>query len=173
VARKLGISYNRAQDLLIEHKRGSPRVWAWSEEQVRLGFVHKRIVTRWGWYMTVTRDTSRRTLQNFPVQGLAADILRLAHLLLMENGVAVCGPIHDAFLCEAVEEDAEATKVKVKQVMEEAGRIVLGAGTILRADVETIAYPERWLDRQRGGAMWDKIMGAINRLSAVDRQVPV
>jgi hypothetical protein len=169
VARKLGISHNRAQDLLREDKRRFPRVWAWSEEQVRLGFVHKRIVTRWGWYMTVTRDTSRRTLQNYPVQGQAADILRLSHLLLLENGVAVCGPIHDAFLCEAVEEKAEETAVKVKQVMEEAGRIVLGPGTILRADIEIIRYPERWLDRQRGGAMWDKIMSTINRLSAVDR----
>ena len=99
--------------------------------------------------------------------------MRLSHLLLLENGVAVCGPIHDAFLCEAVEEKAEETAVKVKQVMEEAGRIVLGPGTILRADVEIIRYPERWLDRQRGGAMWDKIMGTINRLSAVDRQVPM
>jgi hypothetical protein len=172
VARKLGISYNRAQDLLIENKPRFPRVWAWSEEEVKLGFVHKRAVTRWGWYMTVTRDTSRRTLQNFPVQGLAADILRLAHLLLMENGVAVCGPIHDAFLCEAVEEKAEETAVKVKQVMEEAGRIVLGPGTILRADVEIIRYPGRWLDRQRGGVMWDKITGIIGRLSAVNRQDP-
>ena len=107
------------------------------------------------------------------MQGLASDILRLAHLLLMGNGVAVCGPIHDAVLCEAVEEKAVETATRVKQVMEEAGRIVLGARTILRADVEIIRYPERWLDRQRGGAMWDKIMGAINRLSAVDRQVPV
>jgi hypothetical protein len=170
VARKLGISYNRAQDLLIEHKRQFPRVWAWSEEEVKLGFAHKRAVTRWGWYMTVTRDTSRRTLQNFPVQGLAADILRLAHLLLMENGVSVCGPIHDAFLAEAAEEEAEEAAAKVKQVMEEAGRIVLGAGTILRADVQIIRYPERWLDRQRGGVMWDKIMGTIYRLSVVNRQ---
>src|SRR5215472_5954406 len=91
----------------------------------------------------------------------------------MGNGVAVCGPIHDAFLAEAAEEEAEETAAKVKQVMEEAGRIVLGVGTILRADVEIIRYPERWLDPQRGGAMWDKIMGTINRLSAVDRQVPV
>jgi hypothetical protein len=173
VARKLGISYNRAQDLLIENKRQFPRVWAWSEKEVRFGFVHKRAVTRGGWYMTVTRDTSRRTLQNFPVQGLAADILRLAHLLLMENGVAVCGPIHDAFLAEAAEEEAEETAAKVKQVMEEAGRIVLGVGTILRSDVETISYPARWLDRQRGGIMWDKIIGTIDRLSAVNRRVPV
>jgi hypothetical protein len=71
-----------------------------------------------------------------------------------------------------VEEKAEETAVKVKQVMEEAGRLVLGLGTVLRADVETIRYPERWLDRQRGGAMWDKIMGTINRLSAVDWQDP-
>jgi hypothetical protein len=170
VARKLGISYNRAQDLLIEHKRRFPRVWAWSEEEVKRGFVHKRAVTRWGWYMTVSRDTSRRTLQNYPVQGLAADILRLAHLLLIESGVAVCGPIHDAFLAEAAEEEAEETAAKVKQVMEEAGRIVLGLETNLRADVEIIRSPERWLDRQRGGVMWDKIVGTIDRLSAIKRQ---
>ena len=123
------------------------------------------------WIVTepVTRDTSRRTLQNYPVQGLAAEILRLAHLLLMENGVAVCGPIHDAFLAEAAEEQAEEVAAKVKRVMEEAGRIVLGAGTILRADVQIIRYPERWLDRQRGGVMWDKIMGTIDRLSTVNR----
>src|SRR5262252_2920564 len=112
------ITEDRAQELLREHKRRFPRVWAWSEEEVKLGFAHKRAVTRWGWYMTVTRDTSRRTLQNFPVQGLAADILRLAHLLLLENGVAVSGTIHDAVLCEVAEEKAEETAVKVKQVME-------------------------------------------------------
>jgi len=169
MSRKLGISPNRAQDLLRTNKKLFPEVWKWSDEQVRIGYGRKRIVTRYGWYMAVDANTKKQTLKNYPVQGLAADVLRLAHILLFEAGVRVTLPIHDAFLCECPESEAEETAATVRRIMERAGEHVLGAGTILRADVEIVRYPDRWLDRDRGGEMWDRIMGIVDRLSCHGR----
>jgi hypothetical protein len=169
LARKLNISRHKAEDLLQAHKRQFPMIWEWIQEQVDLAILLKRITTAYGWYMTVTEDTRSTTLQNFCIQGLAADILRVAHIALYEASIRVCGPVHDAFMIETETENASATAVRVREIMEHAGRHVLGPGTILRADVEIISYPDRWLDRGRDGGevgeMWDRIYGTLQEIA--------
>jgi hypothetical protein len=165
LARKMNISYRQAEELFWAHKRQFPVVWNWVRERVACAKLQKRITNACGWYMAVTDQTSIPTLQNYSVQSLAADILRFSHIALYENNLCVCGPIHDAFAVETAIEDAEKTAIKVRELMEAAGRHVLGADTILRAETEVILYPDRWLDRGRDGGevgeMWDRIWGAL------------
>jgi len=72
-------------------------------------------------------------------------------------------------MIETETENASATAVRVREIMEHAGRHVLGPGTILRANVEIISHPDRWLDRGRDGGevgeMWDRIYGALQEIA--------
>jgi hypothetical protein len=164
MARKLGVSINHAEDLLAAHWRQFPRVWQWSDEQVHAGYGRRRLATRWGWYLTVGSQTKIQTLRKLPVQGTGADIMRLAHILLYEAGFRVCVPIHDAALVETQDcELAEAAEA-VSHIMTTASQLVLGADTNLRVETRTLRYPER-LIVSRGEAMWNRIAGAVQRLS--------
>jgi hypothetical protein len=170
LTRKLGISRCKAEDLLATHKRRFPRVYEWIEEQVNLAVLLKRITTAYGWYMTVTERTRDTTLQNFCVQGLAADILHVAHIALYEAGYRVCGPVHDALIVEIETEKAPEAAIRIREIMEHAGRHVLGPDTILGVgEPEIITYPDRWLDRERDGGevgeMWDRIYGALQEIA--------
>ena len=48
-----------------------------------------------------------RSLQNFPVQANAAEMMRLAAIYATEAGVEVCAPVHDAFLIAAPIDDID------------------------------------------------------------------
>ena len=163
MARDLGVSSNRAKDLLAAHRQRFPRAWDWSDEQVRAGYGQKRISTRWGWHLAVGPHTKERTLRNFPVQGTGADIMRLAHILLFEEGFRVCAPVHDGFLIECRETDLEEAAQEVRRILVTAGELVLGRSG-LRADTRILRYPERLIE-SKGEAIWGRIYEAINRLS--------
>jgi len=53
--------------------------------------------------------------------------------------------------------------------MQRAARIVLG-GVEVRTDADLVVYPGRYED-ERGTAMWDRVMGILDRLEADDRLV--
>jgi hypothetical protein len=52
----------------------------------------------------------------------------------------------------------------MRDIMIEASRIVLD-GFELRTDVETVRYPDRYVD-ERGVIMWDKVMAFIDEAKA-------
>src|SRR5262249_21339615 len=98
MARKLGITVNRAEDLLRNHQMRHPVVWRWFRRQVDASYGRREAITLLGWRLyTGASFTEPGTLKNFPVQGSGADILRLAHLLLFEAGICVLCPMHDSF----------------------------------------------------------------------------
>jgi DNA polymerase I-like protein with 3'-5' exonuclease and polymerase domains len=162
MARKLGISINRAEDLLRAHQQRFPQVWRWFDRQIMLSYARERAITRMGWYLKTGPQVKPRTLRNFPVQGTGADVLRLAHILLFEAGIRVCCPVHDAFLIETKEADLEKTKEQVCTIMAQAGRYVLGEHSVLRADARILRYPQRLLE-SKGEAVWNRVLGIVNR----------
>jgi hypothetical protein len=161
MAQKLGISVNRAEDLLAAHRQRLPQVWSWSDERVRNSYLRRRTDTIWGWYLAVNSQTKKQTLRNFPVQGTGADIMRLAHILLVEAGIRVCAPVHDAFLVECSEAELEETAVEVCRLMTLAGKYVLGDNSILRAYSQVLRHPMRLIEK-RGEATWDRILDRLS-----------
>lgn len=167
MARKLGITVNRAENLLREHQARHPVVWRWFRRQVDSSYGHREAVTLMGWRLYAGASFTRAgTLKNFPVQGSGADILRLAHLLLFEAGICVCAPVHDAFLVQADEKDLEETKAQVIAIMERASRIVLGKDSILRASATVLRYPQRLIE-PKGKDVWDQIIATVNRKDVI------
>ena len=105
-----------------------------------------------GWNLNTGSETKARTLQNYPMQANGAEMLRLACCLVVEAGITVCAPVHDAILIEAPLNELPDTIKRTQALMAEASRVVL-SGFELRTDAEVIRYPDRYSDG-RGRVMW-------------------
>jgi DNA polymerase I len=103
---------------------------------------------------------------NFPMQANGAEMLRLACIMATEEGIEVCAPVHDALLVVAPLDVLDQRVARMREIMAEASRIVLG-GFELRTDVEIVRYPDRYSD-ERGRVMWAKVMALIDEAEEQD-----
>lgn len=159
-----------ARDLLRAHRSTYRKFWAWSDAAVNVALFRGRLWTRYGWqthtrYRKPTSDDSgdpnTRSLSNFPCQGNAADMLRLAASFIVDSGVMLDATVHDAVLVEADADDIDAAVEATRNAMNRASQLVL-PGFTLRTDADVIRWPERYRD-DRGAAFFDELM---NRLEA-------
>lgn len=104
-----------------------------------------------------------RFLRNFLMQGNGAEMLRLACCELVEAGISVCAPVHDAVLIEAPLELLSEIIRQTQQIMSDVSATVLD-GFRLRSDAEVFRYPERYMD-DRGGKMWQTITIILDELA--------
>ena len=107
------------------------------------------------------------------MQANGAEMLRLACSLATEQDIEVCAPIHDAVLICAPLDRLDGDIAKMRAIMAEASRMVLG-GFELRTDCpgefdergrpnkypHVIRYPGRFMDK-RGAVMWDRVTHLI------------
>jgi hypothetical protein len=154
-----------ARDLLNAHRATYRRFWEWSDAAVNVALFHGRLWTRFGW-QTWTRyrkptdsdsgDPNVRSLSNFPCQGNAADMLRLAAGFICDVGVMLDATIHDAVLIEADADEVDTAVDLARRQMDRASELVL-YGFRLRTDCEVIRWPDRYRDG-RGAAFFDELM---------------
>ena len=149
-----------AKDLLRKHRQTFKTFWHWSDGSVDYALLHKKLWTIFGWQIQVERQLNPRSLANFLMQANGAEMLRITCVLMTEAGIRVCAPVHDAVLIEAPLEELEARVKESQELMREASRQVLGDFE-LTTDADIYRYPERYLDEERGGAFWDKVMGLL------------
>ena len=93
------------------------------------------------------------------MQANGAEMLRIACILLVEAGIRVCAPVHDALLIEAPLDQLDQTVAEARAIMRKASNIVLN-GFELGSDAELIVYPERYMD-ERGVRMWEAVAAII------------
>ena len=111
--------------------------------------------TALGWPLHVTADTKLRSLQNHPVQATGADILRMAVIGLVAQGVRVCAPVHDAVLIECREERAGGPSASwCLGSCAKPPSLVLGHE--IPVDHQVVRYPDHYYDG-RGADMYNKI----------------
>jgi hypothetical protein len=96
------------------------------------------------------------------MQSTGADILRLSCIRLMEAGIKICAPVHDAILIEVTLDALEEQVAIAQHIMEQASRDLLN-GAACRVDADIIKYPDRYMDTKRGLGMWNTVMRAIGR----------
>jgi len=82
--------------------------------------------------------------------------------MLVEAGIQVCAPVHDAVLIEAPLELLPETISQSQQIMSDASAIVLD-GFHLRSDADIYRYPERYMD-DRGKQMWQTVTRIIEEV---------
>ncbi|MFO0899843.1 MAG: DNA polymerase [Pirellulales bacterium] len=152
-----------AKQLLALHRRKFPRFWKWSDSTLDAAMLHGKLWTCFGWPLHVRTGTKPNTIRNFLVQGSGAEIMRLAACLLTEAGIEVHCPVHDAFLIGGPTGDMPAIVEQARELMIEAGRVVLN-GYPIRVDSKVVNHPERYSDK-RGERMWGVVMGILEELA--------
>jgi hypothetical protein len=168
LALKIGKSSTHARELLDAHRSTYRKFWAWTDAAVDFALFHGYLWTRFGWQTHVryrkskddeNDDPNIRSLRNFPCQGNAADMLRLAAGFIVDAGVQLDATIHDAVLIEADSDKIDAAIETTRRAMDRASRLVLH-GFVLRTDVEIIHHPQRYRD-DRECAFFDDLMSRL------------
>ncbi len=161
LADRIGQPVDMAKRLLRLHRETYPAFWKWSEAAVDRAMLLGRLATVFGWPVNVgpsadpMKGANARSLANFPCQAHGAEMLRLACCMLVEAGVGLCAPIHDAVLIEATADAIDAEVERARAIMAEASRVVLG-GFEIGTDVEIVRYPDRYMD-DAGKDFWDTV----------------
>jgi DNA polymerase-1 len=152
LAQRIGTIPYRGRQLLRAHGEAYPQYWRWVDSIINYADLHGYIDTVFGWRLHVGADTRPTTLQNFPSQANGAEMLRLACTMAHDAGLQIVAPVHDAILLEAPLETLNRDVEQLREIMTEAGRIVLD-GFPVRTDAEVVRSPDRYSDK-RGVEMW-------------------
>ena len=91
-------------------------------------------------------------------------MLRIAVFMAYEEGLGVIAPVHDAILLEAPLETLDRDIVRLREIMTEAGRIVLD-GFPVRTDADVVRHPDRYMDN-RGLDMWRMVIQLLDSMDA-------
>jgi DNA polymerase I-like protein with 3'-5' exonuclease and polymerase domains len=156
LAMRIGQPVAKARSLLLQHRETFPALWSWMNGAVNHALLTGRIVARFGWAYHVGDDPNPRSLQNWPVQSNAAEMMRLAACMLTEAGIEVCCPVHDAFLIEGPADMANEIVVRTQNIMAEASALTLD-GFRLRSDAKIVMPGERYHD-ERGQGFFERIV---------------
>ena len=167
LAQSLGQPEAMARELLRLHRAIYPTFWSWSDAAVNHAMLRGWLQTVFGWLVHVGPRANPRSLANFPMQANGAEMLRLACCLMIEGGVTVCCPVHDAVLVEGKLEEIEHVAEQTQRAMAEASRIVLD-GFVLRSEANIVRYPDRYAD-ERGQRMWDTVMQCLAKILAIQK----
>jgi hypothetical protein len=160
LADRIGQPPVRARELLELHRRTYPTFWRWSQAAIDTAMLSGKITTCFGWPLHIGPDANPRSIQNFPCQANAAEMLRLACCIGIERGIEICAPVHDAVLIAAPLDGLDGAVEGMQAAMGEASRVVL-AGFECRTDADVIRYPDRYAD-PRGNVMWSKVMRLLS-----------
>jgi DNA polymerase-1 len=140
LAARIGKGAAEARELLRLHHMTYPRFWRWSDAAVDHAYLYNQLRTVFGWTLHLGPGANPRSLRNFVMQANGAEMLRLACSLVIERGVRICAPVHDAILVEAPLEEIDAAVAVTQNAMADASEIVLG-GVRLRSEAHVVRYP--------------------------------
>lgn len=138
LARQLGITRKEAADYIEAYFARYPHIHQFMEDMVRQARDTGRAVTLFGRYRELPdinsknfnrRSFAERTAMNTPIQGTAADIMKIAmiHVDRALRGGAyksrILLQVHDELVVEAVNEEQEAVSALLRKEMEGAANL--------------------------------------------------
>ena len=167
---KIGQTAAHGRLLLQQHRAAYPAFWKWSDDIEARGMLGIPIETVFGWRTFGRTPVNPRTFRNFPAQAHGAESLRVAMIALVESGIGVCAPVHDAVLIEGPLGEIDQTVEVSRAIMETASRTVLSGFTI-RTECKIVRYPDRYSD-PRGKEVWVRICEILETLEKQNAQNP-
>jgi DNA polymerase I-like protein with 3'-5' exonuclease and polymerase domains len=149
----------RAKQLLGIHRKIYSTFWNWSDNFYNHTVSSNQVTTLYGWKLQISSHPNPRSLRNFPMQANAAELLRIACILMVDNGITLCAPVHDAVLIEALEHRIDEDVAIAQACMELASQKVLTNFT-LHSEAEILIHPRRFLDAS-SEEFWDRVMAIL------------
>jgi hypothetical protein len=123
-----------------------------------------------GWTCrTGITEFNSRSIGNWPIQAVEADIMRLAVVLTARRGIQLIGGVHDALVIESSIEKIDEDVAITRECMRRAPRIVLNSEHELRTDATVVKYPDRYTDK-RGTQMWNEVIGLLEQYHEMQRR---
>jgi hypothetical protein len=177
LADQLNTQTDYARALIAAHRRVYSRFWQWKDAVVDRAVLDGFQETLLGWRTMIragdvmckgklSRRFNPREALNFPVQGGAADVTRLACNLASERGIAVLANVHDALLVEGGDDDIDGLAEEVGALMVRAGRELL-EGFTLKVDRQIVRHPDRLLSEGPDRKRWEWLLGQLGRPGGV------
>jgi DNA polymerase I len=146
VAQRTGMTLDQARAFLKRQRETFRRFFAWSDRKAMKAVTGQTLSTPLGWTIRFRHGTTtrspERTGRNFCIQGLAADMMRLLMIRLSEAGLATCAAIHDGFLIECADDQADAVHEIVKAAMDRSAIDLIGATIPIKSRI--FRWPESY-----------------------------
>jgi hypothetical protein len=114
--------------------------------------------------MNIQSDLNPRSLRNFPMQANASELLRIACILMVENGITLCAPVHDAVLIQASDDLIEEHVAIGQTCMRLASQKML-SGFALSSEAVIIRHPQRFLD-DGATEFWQRVITILQAVQA-------
>ncbi len=182
-----GMSVEEAESLLKLHHRLFPTFWNWITGVVTESLATRRIYSKFGWTMKLLSPRERaqyvdengkkkniqNSLQNFPMQTHAAEMLRLALTYAADAKIGICAPLHDAIFAVAPIEKEKETVEGLLDCMRRASIGVVGAE--VPVEVEIIRFPDRYIPTKKPEAIetWKVMMNTLENVEATHTECDV
>jgi hypothetical protein len=145
------------------HRHTYKRFWQWVEDTVAAALFSGEMQTQFGWRRRIVENPNVRSIQNWPVQSCGGEMMRAAAIASTEAGIAVCAPVHDAFLIMAPVDHLDADVAAMRAIMSAAAEAIIGIP--VRTDAKTVLPPDRYMD-PRGEKTWRKVMGLLQAVES-------
>ncbi len=159
ICEQLGCSVREAQAMIEDYDRAFHVFRAWQMRLVDRALLFGRITSPTGWSMLVTELTSVRTLMNWLIQSLGAQMTQAAAVLLIRAGYTVCATAHDSVMLLIPLADLEARIQQAQRLMERVS-LSFTKGLQVPTSVDVVRPGERLLDRETR-PMWNLVMRAL------------
>jgi hypothetical protein len=170
LSQRLGISTFAAREILNQHRGLFRAYWAWSEDWIAHSLNTGVMRSPMGWTCrTGITEFNSRSIGNWPIQAVEADIMRLACVLTNRRGVGLIGCVHDALVIESSIEKIKEDVFITRECMRRASRVVLNSEHELRTDATIVKYPDRFSDK-RGTQTWNEIIRLLEQYHEMQRQ---
>jgi hypothetical protein len=165
IAAQTGKSLLWAQDTLTSWRLTYPTFVNWQKDTYAQAVFDEMIVSRYGWPMTITAETNKRTVLNYLHQAGGADMMRIAAIAAHEAGILLVAPVHDSFWIAAPTDELDDAIVKMSDIMARAGAAVADGLEIPTEVSAVIRWPECFGDKRenddKAQLLWSEIKGLV------------
>jgi hypothetical protein len=167
LALRLNVSTFEAHEMLDQHHGLFAKYWRWSDDWMAVALDTGIMRTPMGWTIrTGITELNDRSIRNWIIQAVGADILQIACIWANRRGIELCAPIHDAVLVEAPIDQIDAHVALMREIMRRASRVVLNVRADgpyeLRTDATIVKYPDRYSDK-RGVNIWARVLELLEK----------
>jgi DNA polymerase I len=159
ISEQLGCTLREAQQMIDDYDKTFHVFRAGQMRLVERALLFGRITAPTGWSMRVGGRTSVRTLMNWLLQTLGAQMTQVAAVLLIREGFAVCATAHDSVMLLLPLVGLDARILQAQRLMERVS-LSFTKGLRVPTNADVVRPGERLLDRETR-PMWNLVMRTL------------